>query len=187
MSWYKILNHFKLTHLLRNVFYRLDWRKPNSSNVKDFLNEQVYSDVKLPSFKGTNDEKMIKILKWVKLNITYMVDSDRFNTPEKWQTTKETLGWKTGDCEDGAILMYCIAVNNKINPANLQLVAGDVTGGGHCWLEYAPDSKYDYENQKQIWYTMDWCYWYQAGDFDNRIAKSDNYIRNWWEVSHFKE
>lgn len=173
--------------MIRNVFYRMDWQKPNQENVKEFLHEQMYSLSELstrfdvPKFSGTNDSKMLQILKWVKNNFTYEIDEKRFKVAEKWQTCEESLIFKRMDCEDGAILIYALAIYNKVNIAQLKLCAGNVTEGGHCWIEYLSD-EFFYEDK---WFTIDWCYYYDDSKFKYREAKSNRYKTTWFEVSGF--
>jgi len=187
MTWNNIFKKFGMTYLYTNIFYILDWRKPKSSSVNEFLKEQVLismqllQEEKLPSFAGTQDDVMIKILEWVHDNFTYEKDSVRFKVAEKWQTVTETLDFKRGDCEDGAILIYCLAWVNGVNPAQLKLVTGDVIGGGHCWVEYLSDEFFN----DDFWYPIDWCYYYTPNIFKYRkdITNHSKYKKKWWELS----
>ena len=96
-------------------------------------------------------------LRWVHDNIKYVGDMTQWKTPEYWQSPVETIGLRTGDCEDGAILMYALCRLSGIPANRLMLLAGDVVGGGHCYLAYRPQIN-------PIAFTfLDWCYWY-----DNR-------------------
>jgi len=67
------------------------------------------------------------ILKWLKYNITYKVDSYDFSQPkdrrwEYWQLPEETYELRTGDCEDYSIMfMYLAKVKLGID-ANLVVV-----------------------------------------------------------------
>ena len=195
MTWLQIFKKFNLTHLWKDWVYRLDWRKPNYDSVKHFLQTQVYraqelvETGKLPKFKGTRDRRMLDILHWVHAYLTYEIDKKRFGVAEKWQTVNETLNFKRGDCEDGAILIYSLARANGISPGQLKLVAGSVTGGGHCWVEYFPDEFYvnsDDIFDKNKWYTLDWCYWYDGREFSKRLSKDKTkYLRPWFEVTDF--
>ena len=183
MSWYNIFRKFGFKQFWEDILYRLDWRKPEKEHLRPFLAVQVHrtrqlmKDNKLPQYSGTNDQKVIKYLKWVKGKITYEVDKKRFGVAEKWQTVDETLGFMKGDCEDGAILLMACCIASGVNPAQLVLVAGKVTGGGHCWVEYQSDEFYP------EWYTLDWCYWPSVKEFKWRIPKSENYIKDWFRIS----
>lgn len=107
------------------------------------------------------DTKAINMLRWVKANITYKGDIQTRKAAEYWQTYKETLNTKTGDCEDGAILMYVLCRLSGIPANRLYIAAGDVNGGGHAFLTYKPS--YD----PTSFSFLDWCYW-----FDNRPMKA---------------
>ena len=196
MSWKSIFKKLGLYWLWKSIWYRIDWRKPNYVDVKTFLQEQVMSawqmkqDGRIPTLTGTADEKVRKALIWVHDNITYEKDEKRFGVVEKWQTLMETLAFKKGDCEDGAILLYCIARVNGVSAGQLNVVAGDVQGGGHCWVEYFPDEFYTDDadiTDRDTWYTIDWCYWYDKRKFNQRPAKNkDKYLKPWFTVTDFE-
>ena len=192
MSWSEIFGRYGLNWLLKDVWYRLDWRKPNPSRVKHFLIENVeqafylYKHSKLPMFSGTRDQKMLQIFKWVKDNIVYEIDSKRFKVTEKWQTIDETITFKRGDCEDGAILLFALARLNKISSAQVKVCTGTVklsngSTAGHCWLEYMPDEFFG------EWYTLDWCYYPNDLEFKNRDSVDvTKYLTRWFEVTDFE-
>lgn len=186
MSLTNILKRYGFISALRYVYYQLDWRYPNRECIREFVREQLKVAIlrkDLPIFKGTQDEKMLKILKYVNANLVYIQDEVKFGTPEKWATIDETLSDMRGDCEDGAILIYALAYKNGINPLQLELVCGDVEGGGHCWVEYAPDEFYNYKEDTMKWFTIDWCYWYSPDKFKDRVPKSEEYIKDWFRLS----
>ena len=190
MSWKRIFKKWGFDFAYKDIWYRLDWRKPNYESVRTFLEEQLpvarklYVTGHLPRLNGTQDDKVRAGLRWVKHNITYEIDSKRFGVAEKWQTIQETLDFGKGDCEDGAILLYCILYVNRVNRLQFKLVAGDVKGGGHCWLEYMPNESFPESGDLGDWYTMDWCYWYTSTRFQNRIKKDpEKYLNDWWSIS----
>lgn len=196
MSWKTILQKYNMEWLLQNVWYRLDWRKPNSQEVKIFLRAEVLHAMRLkaeevlPTFLSRNNDKiMIECLKYVKNLITYENDSVRFGVAEKWQLIEETLLFKKGDCEDGAILIYCLARAHGISPAQIRLTAGWVENNGkqegHCYIEYMPDSSFRASSIGE-WYTIDWCYWPDTKNFTERFARDeDKYLIRWWSVTDF--
>jgi hypothetical protein len=110
----------------------------------------------------TVDDTMINILRWTRYNIKYVSDKTQWKMDEKWQTAQETFNLKTADCEDGAILMYKIARSLGVPTNRLLLMAGDVDGGGHCWLAYKP------EGCPLNFVFLDWCYWTDMGDISER-------------------
>lgn len=124
-----------------------DYRK--AVNVKTWIKEQ-----QIPSILETElcDAIVLNELKITIRNLEYAGDKKSWKILEYWQTIFETQLRKTGDCEDGAVLLYT-NLRMKGVPANrLLLMCGDVVGGGHCWLAYRPD---DYPLN---WVFLDWCY-----------------------------
>jgi len=143
------------------IYYILDSRVRDAKNLQVWLNdnvsvipEEVANIVAQFNMNQDADYIMVDILRWVKENIVYTTDNKVYKTPEKWQTAAETIKLKTGDCEDGAILIYTLAIHCGIPPERLLLFAGDVDGGGHCWCGYR-STEYPLN-----WCFMDWCYWY---------------------------
>ncbi len=58
--------------------------------------------------------------KWIDDNITYMYDKERWKK-DYWQSPEQTLKFRTGDCEDYAILYYVCM--KKLNiPATVAIV-----------------------------------------------------------------
>jgi len=108
----------------------------------------ISNDPNIPVFKGTYDEIASQALTWVNKHIKYVSEGKEF-----WQFYFETLFRKQGDCEDGAILMHAIMLKSGIPYWRIRLNAGDVKGGGHCYVTYLREKDND-------WYVLDWCYWY---------------------------
>lgn len=141
------------------VTYARNWiyaskRDELSKWIKENLkiDEQIKKDLKNVSELKTNREKIIKILKYVIVNIKYAKDQTVWKTPEYWQNPTETWKLKTGDCEDGAILIYAIARYFNIPDYQLYITTGDVVGGGHCYLIFVDD-------KNALEYPIDYCYW----------------------------
>jgi hypothetical protein len=99
------------------------------------------------------DEVAVQKLKEVISTVKYVPDQTVWNMPEYWQTAEETLALGTGDCEDGAVLLYVLCREAGVPASRLMLFAGSVIGGGHCCLFYKPD------NYPLNWTILDWCYW----------------------------
>ena len=99
-----------------------DYRK--AVHLKSWIKEQVdLPDTPLQSVLDSiktyedPDKQMYEVYYWVRKNIKYVPDSTQWNMSEYWQTAEETESLRTGDCEDGAILMYVLARLKGI-PAN---------------------------------------------------------------------
>lgn len=151
------------------IYYMIDHRVRDSVNLQKWIKEQLDNpSEELELIAKTFDKSqeadyiMTDILRWVQKNITYVTDDKTYKVPEKWQTPSETLKLKTGDCEDGAILIYALAQMCGIPDSRLLIFAGSVLGGGHCWLGYRSDE------YPLNWCFMDWCYWYDRNTPNNR-------------------
>lgn len=106
------------------------------------------------------DDTVVQLLKQVIRDVEYVPDQDVWRMPEYWQTAEETLKLNTGDCEDGAVLLYVLCRNAGVPAERLLLFAGDVQNPydkkklvGHCVLLYRPD------NYPLNFAVLDWCYW----------------------------
>jgi len=193
MEWSKLFQLFGLGNPFKNIWYRLDWRKPNASSVQEFLGDNISQTIqlmhegKLPTFTGTQDEIVLKILRWVKKKLIYEADSKRFKVAEKWQTVVETITFNRGDCEDGAILIYCMARAHRVSAYAIRVVAGDVQNPndkdktvGHCWVTYYPDEFF-----ATFPYVLDWCYYYDKNPFIKAEGYNRNlYISEWFNISY---
>jgi len=106
---------------------------------------------------SSHDETLHNIQKWVVQNIQYLGDDVNNYTMEYWQFPFETLTDKTGDCEDGALLIASLAINAGVPAFRVRVVAGMVQPaptapqGGHGYVSYLRES----DNQ---WVILDWCY-----------------------------
>lgn len=129
------------------------------------------NDNSLPVVSGSNDEKALKALKWVRDNIVYTSDTSQFKHSEEWLFAHETIKIRTGDCEDGAILIANIMLKSGVPSFRIRLNAGSVEGGGHCWVTYLRES----DNQ---WIILDWCYWYNPNG--NLYHDAEKYYSIWF-------
>jgi hypothetical protein len=127
------------------------------------------------------DETMWNIQRWVVGNISYLGDDVKNYTMEYWQFPFETLADKTGDCEDGAILIASLAINAGIPSYRVRVVAGNVQPsptapqGGHAYASYLRES----DNQ---WVIIDWCYFQDSNtQIDKKMLQKTNpYYKNVW-------
>lgn len=150
------------------IAYIMDRRYRKAVNVSSWIKPQVNNaseDLKAIALEETkkyrnDDTKALALLRYIKRNITYTSDHKVWGVTEKWQTAQETFDLKTGDCEDGAILLYVLCRLSGIPVYKLKLVAGDVVGGGHCWLMY--------RSQPHWGVFLDWCYWYSGTSVSSR-------------------
>ena len=139
-------------------------------DVRVFINP---NDKTIPTFDGKDDEIMLKSLIWVIENITYTPDKTQNGLNEYWMFPYETLKTRKGDCEDGAILLYNIALKSGIPYWKLRLSAGNVKGGGHAYLTYLVE-------ETNRWVVVDWCYWENKLPMNQRKDYKDE--KNYYEV-----
>jgi transglutaminase-like putative cysteine protease len=158
----------KDSYLSEIIYWITDYRNQKISHkLPEFLKDMNLSEInniidEIPN-ESDYDKQVIACLRWVKGNITYKTDKEVYKVPEVWQTVEETLGLATGDCEDGALLLYWLCRRKGVPSNRLMIFCGDVSGGGHCWLSYR---SYNYPIN---WLPLDWCYWYNANDIPDRI------------------
>ena len=108
-----------------------------------------------PSY--SNDKKMYELEKWVIKNITYNSDEKQFNMTERWTLPMETLQRKSGDCEDGSILLMALAVTAGVPGERLRLYAPiKVPTGWHACVAYQRES----DNE---WVWMEWAFKRSSG------------------------
>jgi hypothetical protein len=129
-----------------------------------------------------NDEKMRCVLRWVHDWITYKAEKKEY-----WQSAFETWDRKAGDCEDGAILIYRLAILAGVPEWRVKLCAGWVhdpnkkgTKSGHAYIIYLSELYND-------WFVMDWCYWYGESLWNFQMTPHRELIKYkeiWWTTNH---
>ena len=106
--------------------------------VDDAMNKNEWQNY-ATMFKGSSDDiTMINILRHINQGIVYTSDEEGWDMNEKWQTYIETYDRATGDCEDGAVLIYVLARLCDVSTSKLFIACGDtpvgrlkVPGGSH--------------------------------------------------------
>lgn len=152
-------------------------KKTIAIDVRNFFNpydSEIKKVVKkLRLGRDSDDEKALKCLKWVIDNIKYTGDKKK-GYEDFWQFAFETLYYKNGDCEDGAILLANMILISQVPYWKIRLSAGEVKDGGHAYLTYYCES-----NQK--WVVLDWCYWPNKDPITKRKDYKDekNYLDVW--------
>lgn len=145
------------------------WNKMTNykMDVKTFLNpSDCILEPIAKGFKGTDDQKALKALKWVINNVTYTGD-DVLGMNEFWQYPIETYYRKRGDCEDGAMLLHQLCLLSGIPYWKLRMTAGDTPYGGHAYLTY-------YYTQGDYWVSLDWCYYPSIAAISKRKRYSED-------------
>ena len=145
----------------------------------DVRNFYMIKDSNIPTVSGTDDEKALNSLKWVIDNIKYTPDSTSYKQAEYWAYPYQTLKHKTGDCEDGSILLANIMIRSGIPYWKVRITAGDVDDGkgnkgGHCFVVY-------YYEEGDYWVLLDWCYWNNTLKISQRKNyKDEGYYKEIW-------
>lgn len=75
------------------------------------------------------DSVVLSVLKWAVMRFKYVSDDKVWKLSERWQTPTESLALMTGDCEDGAILMYTLCRKLGVPANQLLLFCGNVWDG----------------------------------------------------------
>jgi len=160
----------RLKYVNVNLFnYLIDWRIREGVNLRDWLAKQVADPFgeEIVLFNNWReikniDDRMFAIFRFVYSQYNYISDDKNWETPEHWSSLKESYETKNkrGDCEDGAIAMFVLARKSGMPENRIKVVAGDVLGGGHCWVLYSSNDANDY--------ALDWCYWADLRDFADR-------------------
>lgn len=160
--------------------YSKRMRTVMNSNTLAYIDPRVFfnaNDNVVPLVSGdTNDIKAYNALRKVIAMIEYVDDYGQFKESEEWLFPFETLNLGKGDCEDGAILMANIMLNSGIPYWRIRLNAGDVEGGGHCWVTYLRES----DNQ---WVILDWCYWPEAALIGLLYKDAEKYYDIWFSFN----
>ena len=120
---------------------------PGFSNAETTIEKLVKTII-----RPSNDLKMEKIEKWVIQNIHYKSDIKQFNMMERWTLPMETLQRRSGDCEDGSILLIALAVTAGVPSERLRLYAPiKVPKGWHACVAYQRE-----KDGKWVW--MEWAW-----------------------------
>lgn len=137
--------------------------------LKQWLNSWIEEESKdLPILgEGQTDQHALNCLAWVKYKLQYIGDQEHWQMAEYWQRPSESLLAQSGDCEDGAILLYCLMRKNGFSDDQIFITIGDVVGGGHAYVVYV--SKED-----AVHYALDWCYW-KNGSLRVKYGENPNY------------
>lgn len=73
-----------------------------------------------------------EVIAWVAENISYVSDEAVHGKPDEWQLPHQTYTWRTGDCEDYALLALHLLAEAGIR-ATLELGTSQ-QGYGHAWV-----------------------------------------------------
>lgn len=167
-------------HILDGV--QIDVR--NMITAPDAILQQIIEENNLKA--ESHDETVLRIQKWVVMNLKYVSDDAVEGVSEYWQFPFETLATGTGDCEDGAILIASLAINADVPTFRIRVTAGMVQEaptaplGGHGYCTYLRES----DNTHVV---IDWCYLEDSSVItEHKIPMKDNpyYKSVWFSFNH---
>lgn len=166
-AWDTVKNYiFEKTFISKLVYHITDWRHRSQSrnlNLWIINNSTLPQEVKdlVEHFRKLSEiEKVKESLKFVNKHISYVSDiKSTWKVSEHWQNPEETWMLKTGDCEDGSILLYAILNYLDVSDEDLFVSCGWVKEPftnkevGHAYIVWInPDD--------MMSYALDWCYYY---------------------------
>ena len=124
------------------------------------------------------DKLMIHILRYVHNILTYKSDLSQWGIREYWQTARVTFEKKTGDCEDGAILILTLARLAGVPENRIFLSCGYCKTrsgvGGHAYVTYRGNDGAEY--------VLDWCYYHDRNYIPNHktFLEDKRYLKPRW-------
>lgn len=176
--------HIEKNLVTRIIMWCLDWReRRKTTNLQKWIKEQVDNpsqeliDYARPLKGKDDDTTIINVLRAVNRRLTYRTDKSVWDSPEVWQDAHTTFVRKTGDCEDGSILIYVLSRLCEVPEYKLYITCGEVVDGGHCYNKYIDNNIYEY--------VIDWCYYYDSSHiYNRRLYSSDKrYVKEWFSFN----
>jgi len=128
------------------VYWIFDSRYGKAIKLNEFLSQQIDNpakevmDLAVALRMGTPYETVSNIEAWAYTNISYKLDKYNFGIEEYWAKTIETIGIRTGDCEDYNSLIYVLCRLAGIPASNLYCCVGSTSSAYHFWTLFF-DSK----------------------------------------------
>lgn len=132
--------------------------------LRDILGNPPY-ELSLVGFDDIRD--------WVAINIDYVSDEQRWGE-DHWQTPKETLSYRTGDCEDFSILLCSLLRTYGIDAERVYVALG-VDGGseepGHAFLieDWYRDGEWRRVESQAPTQLSSWQSWFGLSIPDSRL------------------
>jgi predicted transglutaminase-like cysteine proteinase len=195
----ELYNYVQKNYFQQIIAWCLHSDVRKSVYLKNWINDEVQNPDKIVIDYASTipnnsdyDKQVQLVLRKIVYDFKYIGDKSTWKMLDYWQTPKESIEKMTGDCEDGAILMYVLCRLKRVPASRLLLLCGDVKGGGHCWLGYRP------QEYPLNFAFIDWCYWANVNsmelrnkfyiDLNNKIHEyntnsseiNSNYYKAWW-------
>jgi len=106
----------ELMEMVRNL-------RPRMEELKEAKVSKKITSLRLPELSSPEE-----IVQWLRKNINYSFDTASHHKPEYWQTPKETITLKTGDCEDFSFLIQALLKQIGIESSVLGIAYLDSEG-----------------------------------------------------------
>jgi len=139
---------------------------PESQSVKEALKDILGDPPYELSQAGFDD-----IRDWVSINIDYMSDEERWGE-DYWQTTEETLLYRTGDCEDFSILLCSLLRAYGIGAKQVYVTLGiNDEEDGHAFLieDWNNDGEWRRIEPQAPAQLSSWHSWFGLLNHDSRL------------------
>lgn len=179
----KVFDNLHQGYVSKIISYIINSKYRKSIDLTPWLREIILYDSKkinavlekIPTIPDY-DLQMNEVFKYVVKELAYVGDSKNWDMSEYWAFGEQTLFRGSGDCEDGAILMYELARKKGIPANRLFIWAGVTESGAHCALLYRP------KNYPLGFAIMDWCLYRSMDD----ISRRDLYLLEGKNISRFQ-
>jgi len=164
-------------------YYLTDRRYGDTRRIDKFLSEQLitpHPDLvsvakTLRESASSQDDLVIKILRYVYSRVTYTSDSANFGVSEVWASAYDVWFSKKDDCDGMNSLIYILARLAGISDLKLWSAIGEVKEGGHYWLFY-------FSTETDKWYSIDATYYPDFTKIPYRQTfefKESRYVEAW--------
>ncbi len=157
-----------------SIFFEIDVR--NFIHTNSCILRDIVDNFNLK--QDNNDLTAKACYNWVIRWIKYRSDIQQQKVNEFWKFSFETIKTKTGDCEDGAILLLSLMAVAGIPAYRRKICAGWVKHKGnkigHAYVIYLDDNN--------RWIPLDWCFYPQKNKELNEITehKLDSHYEDIW-------
>lgn len=163
-----------------NTRFKVDVRNFFTLNDENLNN--IVKVLKLGS--QTDNQKALNCLKWLISNFPYKSDNTNYKQNEFWCMPYESLAKKSGDCEDGAILLANLLIIAGVPNWKVRITTGYVVEPstkkqvGHAYVTF-------FDEDKEKWVILDWCYYPNLKNITDRgeYKKETMYDSIWFSFN----
>lgn len=173
------------------ISWFLDSSFRRGTHLQTWCNDQLNNDAlkkivvaqKWDKIEKSDDKVKLILNYWQnggKGGLKYVGDKANYGKDEYWATITEILKRLKDDCDGFANIIYHSCILAGVSPNRIYIVAGDVVGGGHCYVVYVGNNGLEYP--------IDGCYW-QSESLKMKVPyfeRSDYYHgeEEWFRFNH---